>query len=196
MRKSITKEEVNQLERKSFEGNIVVVDDMAQLKEAMALLSNETIIGFDTETRPSFRKNVQYTPSLLQLSSDKHAILFRLKHIGLPKEVIALLENEDITKIGVAISRDLKELKEIQPFSEKNFVDLNTFAPKKGFQNIGVRKLSAMVLGFKVSKRQQTSNWEAKDLSNAQQIYAATDAWVSREIYLKIKGLKDVILAS
>ncbi len=189
MRKSITKEEVNLLENKSFEGNIMVVDREEQLQEAITLLSNETILGFDTETRPSFKKNVRYDTSLLQLSTHTHAFLFRLQHIGLPKEIIQLFENKNIKKIGVAISNDLKELKSIQPFRESNFIDLNTFAPKKGFKNIGVRKLSAMVLGFRVSKRQQTSNWEAETLSDAQMAYAATDAWVCREIYLKIKGI-------
>lgn len=189
MKKSITKEEVNKMDIGAYTGTIYLADDPEGVKKAVKMLEGEEILGFDTETRPSFKKGEKYDPSLLQLATSEAVVLFRLHATKLPSSLIRILESEKITKVGIAISRDLEELKELEPFEPKGFVDLNTFAPKKGFESIGVRRLAAMVLGFRISKRQQTSNWEADKLKPAQLEYAATDAWASREIYLKLKDL-------
>ncbi|MDZ7777232.1 MAG: 3'-5' exonuclease [Bacteroidales bacterium] len=189
MKKSITKEEVNNLDIGAFKGTIYVVEDEAGVDKAMELLNGESVLGFDTETKPSFKRGEQYTPSLLQLAGADFAVLFRLHATGLPDKLIALLESQKVLKVGIAIGRDLEELQEITPFEPGGFTDLNTLAPEKGYENVGVRRLSAMVLGIRISKRQQTSNWEAENLKPAQLEYAATDAWVCRQIFLKINSI-------
>lgn len=189
MKQAITKDEVNELEVGAYQGTIFVADDKKSAEEAIGMLQNETLLGFDTETRPSFKKGEQYTPSLLQLAAADFAVLFRIHRTGLPEGLLRIFRSEKIVKVGIAIDRDLKELKDIASFEENGFVDLNTMAPQKGFENIGVRRLAAMVLGIRISKRQQTSNWEADQLKPAQIEYAATDAWVCREIYLRIKDM-------
>ena len=189
MKRAITKDEVNNLKIGAYQGTIYVADDKKSAGKAIAMLQNEKLLGFDTETRPSFKKGEQYKPSLLQLSAEDFAVLFRLHKTGLPKGLLNIFESKEIVKVGIAIDRDLRELKEMAPFDENGFIDLNSLAPQKGFENVGVRRLAAMVLGIRISKRQQTSNWEAEQLKPAQIEYAATDAWVCREIYLKIKDM-------
>lgn len=189
MKRSITKEEVNQLDKDNFKGTIYVIDDIPGLRKGLKLLTNEKLIGFDTETRPSFTKGVKYDPSLIQIASKEVVLLIRIKNIKIPNALKKFLADPEITKVGIALDRDLKELQDVSYFEPAGFLDLNTYAPSKGFESIGVRKLAALVLGFRVSKRQQTSNWDADILKQAQLEYAATDAWVCREIYLKIKDL-------
>lgn len=189
MRRAITKDEVNDLEIGTYQGTIFVADDEKSAHKAISLLQNERLLGFDTETRPSFKKGEQYPPSLLQLAAEDFAVLFRIHKTGLPAGLLKIFHSDKIVKVGIAIDRDLKELKDIASFEENGFVDLNIMASQKGFENIGVRRLAAMVLGIRISKRQQTSNWEAEHLKPAQIEYAATDAWVCREIYLKIKEM-------
>lgn len=189
MKKEITKEEVNEMDVDAFKGTIYLADDKKGAAKAIKMLKGETVLGFDTETRPSFRKGEKYDPSLMQLATKEVVVLFRLHSTGLPKGLVKILENPDIIKAGIAIGRDLEELRELRDFNPDGFVDLNDYAPEKGFKSVGVRRLAALVLGFRVSKRQQTSNWEADQLKPQQLEYAATDAWVCREIYEKIKNL-------
>ena len=189
MKKSITKEEVNGMDVDAYKGTIYLADDKKGASKAIQMLKGEKVLGFDTETRPSFRKGEKYDPSLMQLATSDAVVLFRLHNTGLPKGLVKILESPDITKVGIAIDRDLDELKELREFTPEGFVDLNTLAPEKGFTSVGVRRLAALVLGFRVSKRQQTSNWEAEQLKPQQLEYAATDAWVCREIYQKIINL-------
>lgn len=140
------------------------------------------ILGFDTETRPSFKKGVQHDCSLVQMAFSDEVVLFRLNKIGFPPILEDMLSHNE-AKIGIAIHDDIRQLKQLRPFEEKSFVDLNSLCPKIGFESIGAKRLTAIVLGKKISKRQQLSNWEAKELSNAQVDYAATDAWICRLIY-------------
>ena len=124
--------------------------------------------------------------ALLQIATDTKAYIIRLKLVSMSKELASIFSDESIVKVGIAVRDDLKDLKKLQFFEEKSIVDLNVLAPKLGFESIGAKKLSALVLGFRISKRQQVSNWELKKLSPAQIVYAATDAWICREIYLKL----------
>lgn len=186
--KKISKEEVNELPLGQFEGEIILVESEEQIEEAALELGNNTLIGFDTETRPSFRKGVQYQVSLLQLATSEVAYLFRLHQIGLPKQIKSILENQNIVKIGAAVLDDLRALKKISPgFQPKSFFDLNEELKKVGFHNVGVRNLSAMVMEIRISKSEQVSNWEAPELTDKQMVYAATDAWVCLEIYKKLQ---------
>jgi ribonuclease D len=186
--KKISKEEVNQLPLGQFEGEIILVETEEQIHEAAQELNRHTLIGFDTETRPSFRKGVQYQVSLLQLSTAEVAFLFRLHQIGLPSSIKTILENPKIVKIGAAVLDDLRGLKKISiGFQPKSFFDLNEELKKVGFHNVGVRNLSAMVLDIRISKSEQVSNWEAPELTDKQKVYAATDAWVCLEVYKKLQ---------
>jgi len=182
-KESITKEELTDLPLKWFEGEIVLVDDYEKMRYATRILSKQSVVGFDTETRPSFKKGVVNKVSLLQLSTKKQAFLFRLNKIGLPNEIVDILANPDIVKPGVAIRDDIKGLQHLRNFNPRGFVELQDYAKELGIQNFSLKKLTAIVLGFRISKTQQLSNWEADSLSGAQEIYAATDAWTALEIF-------------
>ena len=164
---SITNEEVNGLPVGAFSGEIVVVDTPAAFEEACAYLATQPLIGFDTETRPSFSKGVTNKVSLLQLSSGERAFLFRLNKIA-------------------AIRDALKGLQNLRLFTPKGFIDLQSIVGQYGITDLSLRKMAAITLQIKVSKAQRLSNWEAANLTPAQQLYAATDAWVSREIYVRL----------
>ena len=185
-KKSITKEDINLLELDKYNGETILVNSDAELEKACAEIEKCTIIGIDTETKPSFKKGQMNTVALLQIATDKKAYIVRLKKVKMSQRLADIFANEAIKKIGIAIFDDLKDLKKIIPFTDKSVVDLNLLAPKLGFESIGAKKLSALVLGIRISKRQQVSNWELEKLSQAQIDYAATDAWICREIYLKL----------
>ncbi len=186
--KKITKEQINELPLGQFEGEIILVDSEEQIEEAAMELSKYKLLGFDTETRPSFRKGTSYSVSLLQLASENIAYLFRLNEIGLPPKIQEIMEDNHVVKIGAAVLDDLRALKKLKPgFQPNNFFDLNDELKKVGFENIGVRNLAAMVLEIRISKSEQVSNWETTELTEKQQVYAATDAWVCLEIYKKLQ---------
>lgn len=184
---SLENEELANYPTQSFNGQITVISDLKKVDEAVAYLSKCSVIGFDTETRPTFTKNQKNTVALLQLSDEKRAFLFRLKLIGLPTSLVQILTNEAICKVGVAVHDDIKALQEIRRFTPKNFIDLQTIAKSLHIEAMGLRKLTPIALGFKISKRQQLSNWENIFLSKAQRLYAATDAWVSLRIYQELQ---------
>lgn len=185
---SVTDEDLKKLPVMQFEGKVQLIDSMQKFRQAMREITRCKILGFDTETRPSFKKGTRHKVSLLQLSDDHNAWLFRLNLIGLPPELAALLANPDIVKIGVAVHDDIKALRHLTPFEAGGFVDLQTVVADHGIKQLGLKRLSAIILGFSISKSQQTSNWEAPGLSPQQQVYAATDAWVCRRIYLQLNG--------
>lgn len=184
----ISKEEINELPLGQFEGDIVLVEEEQQMEEVLESLRGVKILGFDTETRPSFRKGVQYQVSLLQLATEDQAFLFRLNKVGLPRAIQKILEDPEVVKVGAAVLDDLRALRKISiGFQPKGFFDLNEELKKVGFENVGVRNLCGMVLNIRISKSEQVSNWEAIDLTAKQQVYAATDAWACLEIYKKLQ---------
>jgi len=190
MNKSISKEELNELPLESFNGEIVVVDLENDLKKILPYLKKQKILGFDTETRPTFKKGALNEVALLQLSTKKTAFIFRLNKMGLPDELVSILANPEIIKVGVAIGDDIKELKRRSKFSHAGFIEIQEKVKDFEIENFGLKKLSGLLLGFRISKAQQTSNWEAEKLTEAQIRYAATDAWVSLEIYNKLLELE------
>jgi ribonuclease D len=182
-KESITKEELTDLPLKWFEGEIFVVDKPEQVDDAVKILTTHQVIGFDTETRPAFKKGVLNKVALLQLSTADKAFLFRVNRTGFPVSLQKLLADPAIIKPGVAIRDDIKALQAISKFKPQGFIELQDHAKEMGILNFSLKKLAAIVLGFRISKSQQLSNWEAPALTEAQQIYAATDAWVALEIY-------------
>ena len=186
---TITVEEIQDYELSWFKGEIVIVDNQITFGKVLPRLLKEKVLGFDTETKPSFRKGHKNKVSLIQLASGDLACLFRLNRIGIPRELVDLLANPEIIKAGVAVHDDIRFLKSLKKFNPAGFVDLQGFVKDFGIQSSGLKKLTAIVLGFRISKRQQVTDWEAEELSEAQQLYAATDAWVCREIYKKLTSI-------
>ncbi len=192
---NIDNDEIVKLPRLSFAGEAIVISTEDELREKIKLFSASSILGFDTESKPSFKKGRNNGIALVQLSDEKIALIIRVKEVGLPNELVAILENEKIVKVGAAIRDDLKGLKSIRNFNPKGFVDLQQIAVNYNIEGQSVRKLAAIVLGVRVSKSQQLSNWEAESLSFAQIDYAATDAWVCREIYRKLNAVNPIKLS-
>lgn len=185
-RATISKEEVSELPVQKFSGDIFYIDTLEKFESIISDLEKETILGFDTETKPTFKKGKLNDVSLLQLSSSTKAYLFRLNRIGLPKSLASILADENVKKIGVAIHDDISCLRKLTDFEPGSFIDLQQFVKDYGIIDNGLKKLTANILGFKISKRQQTSNWEADVLAQPQVEYAATDAWVCCEIFNKL----------
>ncbi len=186
---NITAEELREHDLSWFKGKIVVVDNKNTYIKVFPDLIHQKVLGFDTESRPSFRKGHKNKVSLIQLATADHAFLFRINRIGIPKELAFILASPEIIKAGVAIHDDIRFLKKIRRFNPQGFVDLQIFVKDFGIQCSGLKKLTAIVLGFRISKRQQVTDWEAEHLSEAQQVYAATDAWVCREIYKRLTSI-------
>lgn len=183
---TVTNEEINQLPVVHFTGKVIVVDSAQKMEQAEQALKNAQIIGFDTETRPAFQKGLMYKMSLLQLSTEDTAILFRLHLVELSPAIVDILQSDKVLKIGAAIRDDIKGLQKIKKHKPAGFVDLQSIVGKWGIEGVSVKKMAAIVLGVKVSKAQRLSNWEAGQLTSAQIDYAAIDAWVCREIYVKL----------
>lgn len=182
----ISKEEINELPLRAFEGEVVVIHDPARLPSVFAEVHEHEVVGFDTETRPTFRKGQFHKVALVQIALDHKVFLIRINHTGLTPHLIGFLQTPQITKAGVALHDDLRGLQKLAPFEPSGFVDLSTWARQKGLQVEGVKRLTGLILGFRVSKSAQTSNWEAYELTEKQIVYAATDAWVCRELYKKM----------
>ena len=186
---SISPEEIDQLSPAAFPGRIEVIDSVGlDFFRAVRYLRRQSVIGFDTESRPCFTPNQpHYGVSLLQLSGKERAFLFRIKLMGdIPKALRKILSDEDIIKVGAAVNDDVRGLEKHHDFTPKSFVDLQKIVWEYGIKDKSVKKMAAIILGIRISKTQQLSNWEAEKLSDAQQSYAATDAWVCREMYLKL----------
>ncbi|MCC7300187.1 MAG: 3'-5' exonuclease domain-containing protein 2 [Verrucomicrobia bacterium] len=185
----ITKDEINRLPMKQYEGPIHLIQTSEDAERAAGKLKQETLLGFDTETRPTFRVGEYYQPSLLQLATGTEVFLFQIKLTGLTQGLCKILSSPDIIKTGVSIRADVSELRKLTAFEPAGFVELAEHAKKAHIKNLGLRGLAALLLGFRVSKREQTSNWAKNELTESQLRYAATDAWLGREIYLHMDGL-------
>lgn len=176
----------NTYPKASFTGKIHLITDDNEISPAIKILEQSKIIGFDTETRPSFKKGEYYKVSLLQLSTADEAFLFRLLHFKEHHHFQALFENENIIKTGVAIRDDIKGLQKHYHFTPNGFVELADLAKEKQLKNFGLKGMTEEVLGLTLSKKAKLTNWESKDFTPEQKIYAATDAWIGREIYLAL----------
>ncbi len=186
---SIEKDEINALEMLKFQGKIHLVTNADEAIKIAKKLSNEEILGFDTETRPSFKKGETYDVSLLQLSTESDAYLFRLNKMTFPKELAQLLADPTIVKAGVAVRDDIKSLQKLSPFKDENFCELQDFAKELGVKNFSLRALCAIFINYRLSKRAKITNWEQPTLTDAQIQYAACDAWVGLQIYKQMKSV-------
>ena len=185
---SISSDELQKLEYASFPGTVKVIDSVgAEFNRAVNYLRAQRILGFDTETRPCFYPDQpRYGVALLQLSGPEKAFLFRIKNMGMHRRLCNLLSNEKIIKVGAAVRDDIRGLQKYQDFTPRSFVDLQSMVGDYGIKDRSVKKMTAIILGFRISKTQQLSNWEAGELTESQIKYAATDAWVCREMYIRL----------
>lgn len=194
-RPTITNDEINELPVARFPGRILVVDSEETMREAETVLAGQPLIGYDTESRPSFQKGLKYGMALVQLSTADTALLFRVKQIPLSEPILALLSSPEVIKVGAAIRDDIRGMRRVAEFRPAGFVDLQSLVAQWGIEELSVKKMAAIVLGIKISKAQRLTNWEAVRLTEPQQDYAALDAWVCREIYLRLRQDDAVRLA-
>jgi ribonuclease D len=190
MDSSISKEAIGELPLCQFEGRITVVEDPSAIQEIVALLSNEKVLGFDTETKPSFKKGESNHISLLQISTATDAYLFRIHKTGLPVEIINLFENPNIYKVGVGIRDDLRGLNKISKFRPVKFVELQDMVKVFDIDVFSLKALAGLILNVRISKRQRLSNWETEVLTTGQIDYAATDAWIALRIFQELMLLQ------
>ena len=188
----LSKEAINALPLACWQGMVCCVRTAAEAEAAAMRLARANLLGFDTETRPAFRKGQKFQPSLLQLAAEDEVVLVQLRHTGLSAPLLALLENPAIVKAGVAPDFDLKSLRELHPFRPAGFVDLARLARSRGLRHHGLRGLAAAVCGLLISKSARTTNWANPELTAQQIRYAATDAWIGREIYHRLLALPPV----
>ena len=188
----LSKLEINLLPVRKFAGPIDVIADSERLGAIMPELHRERVLGFDIEVRPTFKVGDHFPPALVQLAGKSRVFLVQLKKIRDLGPLAALFADARVIKTGVAVSGDIEKLHEIMRFPAAGFIDLGTMAARKGVKAMGVRTLAAQLLGFRISKGAQCSNWERSELAPAQVLYAATDAWVCREIYLFLEKMPDI----
>lgn len=184
----ITKHEINALPLRTYTGPIRLVDTDEKMAAAARSLHGEKVLGFDTETRPAFKKGESYKPSLVQLAGSKEVFIFQLRNLTSYEPLAAILADKHILKAGVAVDDDIRKLKDVFFHGAAGFVELAGMASKAGIKNAGVRGLAALLFGFRISKQTRCSAWHAATLTEPQLVYAATDAWVCREIYYALMG--------
>ncbi len=185
---TITNEKIKELPLTSFTGEIIVVDHPDVVPRAVDMLRGAGVLGFDTETKPAFKKGVVNGVALLQLATKERAFIFRINNTGIPEPLLSILASRKIVKAGAAIRDDLISLQKVSRFRPAGFVELQDMVKDYNIADTGLRKMAAIVLGIQISKAQQVSNWERERLTDAQLIYAATDAWACHEIYRKLTG--------
>ncbi len=183
----ISKEEINKLEPGAYNGRIWIVENPADMDQVMEKITAFDTVGFDTETKPSFKKGKLNHVSLIQIAIPSEVYLIRTIYTGFMPALISFFENENIRKVGVALRDDIGKLQLVKRFTPRGFIDLQEYSNQFNIESNGLRKLSAIVLGIRISKSAQLSNWEADTLTEAQMVYAATDAWACLEIYNKLK---------
>jgi ribonuclease D len=185
----ISREDMASLPIRRYEGSVCLVATPRELEHAQADIRQERVVGLDTETRPAFKKGEKHLPCLVQAATARAVYLFQLRRSDAFPVLADLLEHPGIVKAGVALAYDLRELKLVLPFTEHNVLDLGVVARRCGLKQTGVRNLAGIFLGWRIPKGARTSNWAAPRLTAAQITYAATDAWICRELFLRFDAL-------
>jgi ribonuclease D len=183
----ISKQDINELPLMKYEGEIILIDSLNDLSKHIGDIKKEPFIGFDTEAKPAFKKGVYNPVALLQITTSQKTYLIRTNLIGLPKSITSIFEDPNIKKVGISIRDDIKDLQFLSHFVPQEVIELNQLLIELiNIEQEGVRNLSAIILGGRISKSQQVSNWENEELTPQQKSYAATDAWVCHAIYDKL----------
>ncbi|MDH5598031.1 MAG: 3'-5' exonuclease domain-containing protein 2 [Cyclobacteriaceae bacterium] len=184
---NITSDEINDLPLKSFKGKIEIVTSLKEHPAIFKKLKKHDAVGFDTETKPTFKKGITHDTAMVQIATPKNAWLFRINQSGISDEMLDLMENNRMTKIGVALDDDLIALKRMREFEPAGFMSLEKEVKPIGIESNGLKKLVAIILNFRISKSAQVSNWESEELTDKQKTYAATDAWVCIQMYKELR---------
>ena len=187
--RAISREEIVNLPIRRYEGEVCFIASPHALERAMADIRRETVAGFDTETRPAFRKGESHLPCLVQVATARAVYLFPLQRLDFSAALGEILAAPGIAKVGVSLAHDLRQLKLLFPSAERSVIDAGLVARRYGLHQTGLRNLAAIFLGFRIPKGNRTSNWAAARLSSAQITYAATDAWACRELFLCFERL-------
>lgn len=180
---------IPQLPTEVFKGNIIVINRISDAKKAINYLMRQPILGFDTETKPSFRKGRLHKVALLQVASHDTAFLFQLNAIGVTDDIVRLLEDTTITKVGLSLSDDMRALSQRRKFKPGVFVEIQTLVKEIGIEDLSLQKIYANLFGMRISKTKQLSNWNTEILDDKQKKYAALDAYACVRIYEKVKEL-------
>ena len=187
LRRKFSSEEINSLPAHQYSGKIVLINEQEGLEEAIAQLQQEEVLGFDTETRPVFSKGKSYPPSLIQLAASNKVYIFQLRHVPLDENLVQIFSNPNIIKAGIAVHDDIRELKKIFAFQPAGMLDLSQVARHNKLETHGLRNMAANFFGIRIPKGERCSNWANKTLTKKQMLYAATDAWIGRELYYRMK---------
>ncbi len=190
IRTKIQREDLIDLPKVIYEGEIYVIDSTAEAERALSYLSKQPVVGFDSETRPSFKKGKTNPVSLLQVATHQCCFLFRLNKIESPEALIGFLENEQIKKVGISLRDDALTMRRRYDFTPGGWIDLQTYIEPFGITDRSLQKIYAILFGEKISKNQRLTNWEADELTPAQMKYAATDAWTCLRIYERLNDLE------
>ncbi|MFO8087169.1 MAG: 3'-5' exonuclease [Bacteroidales bacterium] len=182
----IDKEDIQKLSLYRYSGKISVIDQQQQIDKAIREISREKLIGLDTERKPSFKKGKINSIALIQIATPQQVFLFRMNMLKQPEKVFPIFENPDILKVGVGLDDDIQGLKKLKPFHPQGFIDISKYFQSHNYKQSSLKYLAAIVLNMRISKSQQVSNWEREQLTSSQLKYAATDAWIPREIYLSM----------
>jgi ribonuclease D len=186
LQKRITPKQISRMPLKVFSGEIVFIEDTDTAKSVIGEILSEKFLGFDIESKPAFSKGESYVPSLIQIATSAKVYLFKLEKIGGLAPLKPVLEKKDIIKVGASIDHDIKNLFKIEKFDAQGFYDLGLFSKRLKVVHTGLRNLAAIFLRIRISKKSQLTDWTQKVLTPQQILYAATDAWISREIFLKM----------
>ena len=184
---TISKEEIADMPLADFKGQIHIVQTLKEVEKAVSFLKKQSVLGFDTESRPSFVKGIRNNVALIQLSTGTACFLFRINLTGIPESLLGLLANPSIKKIGLAIKDDFHVLNKIATVKQANFIELQQYVKKFQIEENSLAKIYAILFGKRISKSPRLSNWEADFLTDRQKKYAALDAWATREIYMKLE---------
>lgn len=184
---SISKETISTLPKEEFPGKIIVINKQSDVEKAIQYLSDYKEVGFDTETRPNFKKGRTNKISLMQISTENECFLFRLNIIDIPESLADFLANENIMKIGLSVKNDFLSLRKRKEITTANFFELQQFVSRFGIEDTSLQKIYAILFNKRISKNQRLSNWDADELTEAQTKYAALDAWACLKIYNQLK---------
>lgn len=184
------KKKIQTLPRALFEGRIITVLSEKEAEKAVQYLLKQPILGFDTETKPTFKKGNVHQVALLQVSTHDTCFLFRLNNLGIPDALVHLLEDKNTTKVGLSLQDDLRLLRKRRGFEPGTYIELQKEVKDLGIEDNSLQKIYANIFGMKIAKNQQLSNWEADVLSEAQQRYAATDAWACIQIHEEVARMQ------
>ena len=187
--REISREQLAELPIRRYEGEVCLVATPDDLERARADIRQQAVVGFDTETKPAFKKGESHLPCLVQVATASVVYLFQLRRTEVLPVISEMLTEPRAVKVGVALADDLRSLRMVFPFAEENMLDLGVVARRQGFGQTGLRNLAGIFLGIRIPKGVKTSNWAAPNLSPAQITYAATDAWASRELFLRFEAL-------